>query len=351
MDGWAVRRADAETAATGLAHRRRERRRPRPRRGSSSPGEAVRIFTGALVPPERRHGGDPGGARSATATACAVGPRRQAPPTSARAAATSAPATCCWSPADPPRPVADLPGRRRPARATSVRGQGAPRLHAADHRRGAGAGGDRARPLPDLQFRRPQPVRPWPRPGAPSVAARSAAPATARTRSWPPWTGSLADLIVTVGGASVGRPRPGQAGPARGSGLDLDGRDREACAPASRPGSGPWATAARCWACPATRPRPSSAPSCSCGRCWPPGEGALARAPRSLRPPGGAARPHRPPRALDARRRHLAPRRDLHRPALLGPGFVPRRRLRPRRRAHAAAGGRARARPWGTWSR
>jgi molybdopterin molybdotransferase len=77
------------------------------------------------------------------------------------------------------------------------------------------------------------------------------------------------DLIVTVGGASVGDHdlvKPALAT------LGLDLRVETI---AVRPGKPTWfgtldETAAACWACPATRPRPWSAPSCSCARCWPP---------------------------------------------------------------------------------
>jgi molybdopterin molybdotransferase len=80
--------------------------------------------------------------------------------------------------------------------------------------------------------------------------------------------GVEADLIVTIGGASVGdhdlvKPAMSRLGLA----LRVE-------TIAVRPGKPTWfgtlATAAVYWACPATPPRPWSAPSFSCARCWPP---------------------------------------------------------------------------------
>jgi molybdopterin molybdotransferase len=81
------------------------------------------------------------------------------------------------------------------------------------------------------------------------------------------------DLLVTVGGASVGDHD--LVKPA----LETLGLALRVQTIAVRPGKPTWfgtlddadgREAAACWACPATRPRPWSAPSCSCARCWPP---------------------------------------------------------------------------------
>ena len=89
-----------------------------------------------------------------------------------------------------------------------------------------------------------------------------------RARSARPWRDVACDLLVTIGGASVGDHDVVKPALPRPRARD-DRRGGRRCGPASRRGSGASATGGACSGCPATRCRRWSAPNCSPRRSSP----------------------------------------------------------------------------------
>ena len=209
------------------ADRRRERRGPRLSTARSAPGEAVRIFTGAAAAGRLRRHRDPGGRRARRRDASRVPAVAGRPLRPAGGRRLQGRRGRCWQRGvriDPWRlSLAASAGRggargRRAGRAWRC----SPPARRSSRRRPTPG------PVPDLRLRRPGAGGDDRRAGAATAVRAEPVRDDSRRRSRP-LRGADGDLVVTVGGASVGDHDLVQAG-AQALGLELRGRERQCAA-------------------------------------------------------------------------------------------------------------------------